>query len=95
MANETKRYIVIHGSVSLPGKRDPSMPNLVPEPISVGVGGAVDLTDKQAAELVANGTLADEKKFAALQKTIAAAEESETVLPKALRKLAAGLKKGK
>jgi hypothetical protein len=87
------KYVVIHGSLSLPGKPlPPPHERVTPEPIKVGLGESVELTEAQAKQLVADGFLTDEKKFAALKKTLDAAEESGTPLPKAMEKLARGLK---
>jgi hypothetical protein len=88
------KYVVIHGSLSLPGKPlPPPHERVTPEPIKVGIGESVELTEAQARQLVADGFLTDEKKFSALKKSIEATEEAGTPYgSKAMEKLARGLK---
>jgi hypothetical protein len=87
------KYYVVHGSVQALPSQVASDGTTVDN--VVGIGGTVELTAKQAESLVADGFLADEKKFAALKKQAEGALEggdSLDELDKPVRNLAAFLK---
>jgi len=87
------KYYVIHGSVGVP-KQDPKdgTPKENWVAAQAGVGEALELTPAQAAGLVAQGFVADEKTFAGLMKMIEGAASAGATLEKKHQKLANALK---
>lgn len=86
------KFFVVQGSVGLP-KKDPGTgtPKEFWPANSAGIGEAVELTPEQAAPLLAQGFIADEKTFAGLKQMIAGAAKAGTTPPHQWRKLAAAL----
>lgn len=77
------KYFVVQGSVGLGAGE-------------VKLGNSVELTESQAAGLIASGFVVDEKTFAGLKKMVEGALEAGAPLQSRERKLAQalGLKKG-
>jgi hypothetical protein len=81
------KFYVVQGSVALP----PADIGGMMEPRVAVIGESVELTEQQAAGLVASGFVVDEKSFAGMKKMVEGAAESGVVLDRRMSKLAKGL----
>lgn len=82
------KFYVVQGSVALPPV---DLGGGLMEPRSAAIGEVVELTEQQAAGLIASGFVADEKTFAGLKKMVEGADAAGAVLSPIHRKLAKGL----